>query len=288
MGVKSMSLLAQRMFGSKARSVSSLQSRELDWSIVGGLAVSLALVTLGVLSSGKVAQFFDLSSILIVVGGTFGATLAHCSWGDICQAWSSLLGVIRASPDRSSARTRDLVKLSRAVRRDGTLVLEQASQRTWDPFFRLGLELAVDGQPSEEIRHILHTEMLTAQERAERSVRVFETMGTYAPALGLIGTLIGLIQMLGALNDPSTVGPAMAVALITTFYGAILANMVFLPIAGKLRQRHKEESALKSVTIEGTVSLARQESVVMLEQRLQSFQPGMARSTDNLAREVGV
>ena len=247
----------------KGRSVAS--GDDLDWSMVGGLAGAFLLVAAAMVLSGRLGEFFDMSSVLIVVGGTVGATVAHHSWDDMRDAWRMGLGLLRRRPNR------DLLRLSKSVRADGTLVLDDEAQRTRDTFFRLGLELAVDGQQADEIRHILSTELFTSQEQAERSIRVFETMGSYAPALGLIGTLIGLIQMLGRLGDPASVGPAMAVALVTTFYGALSANLIFLPIAGKLRLRHREDSFLKAVTIEGVVSLAKQENLVLLEQRLQGF-----------------
>ena len=115
--------------------------------------------------------------------------------------------------------------------------------------------------------------MNITSEENQKGIAVFETMGSYAPAMGLIGTLLGLVNMLGSLDDPSKVGPAMSVALLTTFYGAVLANMVFIPLAGKIKNIDASEILLRKITIEGILSLARQESPLIIEQRLQSFMP---------------
>jgi len=131
--------------------------------------------------------------------------------------------------------------------------------------------VTVDGQSPDDIRRILDNEISASFENGSRSVAVFETMGGYAPAMGLIGTLIGLVQMLEALGDASTVGPAMSVALLTTLYGAILANMFLLPVAGKLNNRIREEILIKQITVDGLMSVARDENPIMLEQRLQSY-----------------
>jgi chemotaxis protein MotA len=150
-------------------------------------------------------------------------------------------------------------------------MLESEAAATPDSFLRLGLEVTVDGQKPEDVKRILQNEMRVANERSWRSVQVWETMGNFAPAMGLIGTLIGLIQMLGALQDAATVGPAMSLALVATLYGAVSANLLFFPIAGKLRHAAHEKSQIKEVTLEALISIASSESPVMLEQRLQSF-----------------
>jgi chemotaxis protein MotA len=133
------------------------------------------------------------------------------------------------------------------------------------------LNLVVDGQAIDDIKRILTTEMRSSTEQAWRSVQVWETMGNFAPAMGLIGTLIGLIQMLGSLQDAGTVGPSMAMALVATLYGSVSANLFFFPMAGKLRILAQEREQCKSITLEGLMSIARLENPMMLDQRLQSF-----------------
>lgn len=165
----------------------------------------------------------------------------------------------------------ELINLSYVSRKKGLLVLEDVAQETKDMFFKKALQLVVDGQKESDIKKILETEMNITSEENQKGITVFETMGTYAPAMGLIGTLLGLVNMLGSLDDPSKVGPAMSVALLTTFYGAVLANMVFIPFAGKIRNIDANEVLIKKITIEGVLSLAKQESPLIIEQRLQSF-----------------
>lgn len=245
----------------------------VDRGLLAGVALSAGLILLAILFGGAGSNFFSITSLLIVLGGTFGAGLIHFSPYDIRHAWGAFKTILYHQDHHPMERISFLVALSKAVRRDGLLVLEQTATQVSDPFLRTALELTVDTQEAPDIRRILETEMRTSQDRAWRAIQVFETLGTYAPAMGLIGTLVGLIQMLGRLEDPATVGPAMAVALITTLYGAILANLVFLPIAGKLRNRADEESMVKAITLEGALSLSKQENPMVVEQRLQSFIP---------------
>jgi chemotaxis protein MotA len=137
----------------------------------------------------------------------------------------------------------------------------------------------VDGLEPQSIQEILATEVGYLRERHQSGAEIFATMGNFAPALGMIGTLIGLVQMLQSMEDPSTIGPAMAVALLTTFYGSVLANLVCMPIAGKLRTRSKEETLVKEMILEGVVSLTKGENPRILEQKMLSFVPPKLRSS---------
>ena len=245
-----------------------------DRGVLYGATVAGVLILVGMLASGSILSFFDVGSLLVVLGGTIGATMIQCSTADLRNAFQSLKTLRHDSAVLPSERMQQLLRLSFLVKREGLLVLDQESGGISDPFVRLGIELAVDATPANEIRRILELELRTSQERSERGVQVFETMGTYAPALGLIGTLIGLIQMLGVLDNPAALGPAMALALVTTFYGAIFANLVCLPIAGRLRNQYREGTLVKAITVEGIISIAGLESPIVLEQRFRSFRPG--------------
>ncbi len=247
---------------------------EGDRSILWGVGISVLIVGLAVILSGHVGNYIDVPGFLLVVGGTLGATLANFSVREMGFAWTSFLRVIQYPVREPIARIRTLARVNQAIRAEGLLVLERASSQERDPFLRKAYELVVDGTPVEDIRRILETDMRATHDKYSRAVQVFETLGTYAPALGLIGTLVGLVQMLGALSDPSTVGPAMALALLTTLYGALLANLFFLPVSGKLRNRSEEEWTLKCIALEGAISMARQENTIVMEQRLHSFLPG--------------
>lgn len=247
--------------------------REIDRGLIIGALLCALLIVLGITVGGAVSRFINGPGLFLVLGGTIGAALIHFSLKDLDRAWKALQQIIVARDFNPAQRIRYLVRLAHEVRAHGPLVLEREARRVDDGFLKMALELTVDNQPPEDIRRILETERRTANEHAARAVQVFETMGTYAPALGLIGTLIGLIKMLGALDHPATVGPAMSLALVTTLYGVLCANLFFLPLAGKLLNRSEEQALIKSLTIEGTLSLGRQESPIILEQRLQSFLP---------------
>ncbi len=238
-----------------------------------GVCGALGLVFLAIYFGGDLLSFFDLNSFLIVVGGTIGATLINFPINDVQRA----LAVIRTAffPDEQSLRERmkKLVEMSRRARADGLLVLQIDASREPDAFFRKCIQLVVDNHPAAEIRKILETEMSFLEERHRRGAMIFHSMGNVAPAMGLIGTLIGLVQMLRQLDDPSAIGPAMAVALLTTFYGAVLAYIVFFPLAGKLRTRSQEEMLLKELTMEGMLAISENINPRLVEERLVCYLP---------------
>jgi len=246
---------------------------ERDRGVALGVFIAVALVGAGVAFGGNALNFINLPSFLIVLGGTLGATLANFSLSDLRHAWNAFQGVLFTRIYRPLERIEYLVSLSQVAKKEGLLVLEEESRRVDDPFLKLALDITVDGQKAADVKRILETETHNSFDRSMRAVQVFETMGNYAPAMGLIGTLIGLIQMLSSLQDVARVGPAMALALVTTFYGAMLANIIFLPVAGKIRNRSEETAVVKALTMEGVLSIAQQESHLVLEQRLQSFLP---------------
>lgn len=243
----------------------------VNTSLIVGLSISVGLVFVGALFGGNPLTFISAEGILLVLGGTFASTLIQFSTRDIRNAVRAARSVLFLPPEEPTDRISYLVDLSRRVKDQGVLILEHEASRTADPFLRLGLELTVDGQAPEEISRILQREMRTSNDQAWRSVQVWETMGNFAPAMGLIGTLIGLIHMLGSLQDASAVGPAMSLALVATLYGSVAANLFFFPMSGKLRVVAQEREFSKDITLEGLLSVARLENPMMLEQRLQSF-----------------
>ena len=250
---------------------------EIDRSMLYGFILSGVLVGLGVVFSGDIARFFDPTGILLVFGGTIGATLVQFSRAELRGAWDLLRRVTSEPSFLPTDRIRDLLHLSQQVKQNGLLALEDQAPRIRDKFFKTGLEIAADGQSETDIKRILETEIITTTDRDVRAVLVLQSMGTYAPSLGLIGTLIGLVQLLGNLQDPATVGPSMSLALLTTLYGAIIANLVLIPLAGKMRAYTEAQALIKALTVEGVLSISRQESPIILEQRLQQFMPGFAR-----------
>lgn len=262
-----------RVMNTRAHYEYSFEDRQFDQGILIGAGISFALIALGILLGGHGLQALNPTSLLIVLGGTFGATLVHYSWYDINFAWVCFKEILFQKRFHPRERIAYIVNLSQAVRANGLLILEREARDVMDPFLSMALQMTVDAQQEADIKRVLETEMRSSQDRTTRAAQVFHTMGTYAPALGLIGTIIGMMEMLSGLNDPSTVGPAMAVALTTTLYGAMFSNLIFLPIAGKLKNQTEEELLVKAITVEGILAVGKQENPTLVEQKLQGFLP---------------
>ena len=265
----------EQLSSSRRRFTRSALTRDVsplvNTSLLVGLSLACGLVALGALTGGNPLKFISVEGLLLVLGGTIASTLIQFSTLDIRNAFQAARSALFLPQEQPADRINYLVALSRRVKEQGMLILEDESAGTLDPFLRLGLDLTVDGQSPEEISRILQREMRTSNDQAWRSVQVWETMGNFAPAMGLIGTLVGLIHMLGALQDAATVGPAMSLALVATLYGSVAANLFFFPLAGKLRIVAQERELSKDITMEGLISIGRTESPLVLEQRLQSF-----------------
>ncbi len=258
-------------------SISQRKSGPSPMSLILGCAVVVAIMVFAVASSDVPARLFNAEGILIVIGGTLAATLLQFSISDLRTAFQAAQAAWSDIPTNSHERMAQLLELSRRVKEHGILVLEEESEAVSDDFLRLGLTLVVDGRPIEDIRRILRTEIETSRNRSLRASQVWETMGNFAPAMGLIGTLLGLIQLLGSLQNSATVGPAMSMALVATLYGSVASNLFFFPLAGKLRLLTQEREEQKSISMEGVLSLACLENPMMLEQRLQSFVVGVSQ-----------
>jgi len=243
----------------------------INGSLLVGLIAACFVLLGGLLASSQPLQFLNIEGLLIVFGGTVASALIQYSVTDLRAACSAVRAALWATPSSARERMLALLELSHRVKQQGILVLEEEAQGESDDFFRLGLMLVADGRTIEDTKRILRTEMESSREREWRSVQVWETMGNFAPAMGLIGTLLGLIQMLSATHDSTTMGSSMAMALVATLYGSVGANLFFFPIAGKLRVLSQEREQCKSITLEGILSFSRLESPIMLEQRLQSF-----------------
>ncbi len=260
----------------------------MDIATIIGIITGIGLIVITILNQGNPRVFFNLGSILIVFGGTFAATLINYPFKEIM----SVIGVVKkAFTQKNSSSydtTKQIVRLAEIARREGILALEREIQNIDDDFLSQGMQLAIDGTEPDQIRNILGTELAYLQERHEIGQGIFRSMGTYAPAFGMIGTLIGLVLMLSNMNDPDSIGPAMAIALITTFYGAVLANLIFNPIAGKLRTRSKQEVMSKELVLEGVLSIQSGDNPRIVEQKLVSFIPPKFRRqvADKNAKQV--
>jgi len=243
----------------------------VDIATVIGLVAGSALIMLAILSGGGAGVFFNIPSVMIVIGGMIASTLIHFSLGTVLKIFSIAKKTLSSQLPSEQDVVQRMVDCAAVNRRDGALALEQQVQDIEDGFLVKGLQMLIDGQSEEAIEQQLNTEVQYLQERHATGKKVLEFMGASAPAFGMIGTLIGLIQMLQNLSSPDSIGVGMATALITTFYGALLANLVFLPLAGKLSLRSKDESLQKEMIIEGLLSIARGESPTAVRERMQAF-----------------
>lgn len=254
----------------------------MDLGTIAGLAVGIVCLGLGIFSRGvspdALAAFAHLPSALIVVGGTLAALFLAVPLGSVVNAWRVAVKALFYRRPSSRLLVEELVRYAEVARREGILALEPAAESARDPFLARALGLAVDGTDPKEIEEILVGELDALAERHAAGRRIFEILAKYAPAWGLIGTLVGLILMLGSLEgNPSEIGSGMSIALITTFYGAVLANFLFGPIAEKLQERSEEEMAHKRIVLLGIVSVQSGDNPRIVRQKLRSqLPPGMA------------
>ena len=224
--------------------------------------------------------FINAPSAMIVLGGTFGAVLINYPLSDILGVVTVARHVLFQREQKAEKVIEVLVDISKVSRREGILALEKSMQNIHDPFLAKGMMMVIDGIEPATLSKILYTELEYIEERHKLGAEIFTTMGNFAPAMGMVGTLIGLVKMLMMMEDPSAIGPAMAVALITTFYGVLLANLIFLPVAGKLRTRSGREMLVKELEINGILSIQSGDNPRVLEQKLHSFiSPGDRKST---------
>ena len=251
----------------------------MDLATLIGIITAFSLVVSAILMGGSFGLFVNIPAIMIVVGGTLGATMINYPLPDIFKVFRVVRNAFFHQKQTPQGLISEFVNLAGMARREGILALETGISDMKDDFMKKGLQLSVDGLEPNSIREILDTEIISIQDRHKLGSEIFTTLGTFAPALGMIGTLIGLVQMLQTMEDPSTIGPAMAVALLTTFYGALLANVLCLPIAGKLKNRSSDEVTMKELMTEGVVSIAKGDNPRIIEQKLNAFLPPQLRET---------
>jgi chemotaxis protein MotA len=242
----------------------------MDLATLIGLVFGTLVVLLAILFGGDIGTFVNIPSLLVVMGGTIAATLMKFSLSDCLYAFKQ--GIRQAFVDES-ANPRELVDrikdLAGKARKDGLLALED--EAVTNVFFKKGIQLCVDGQPPEFVKKVLANEMEKSIERNELGARIFRAIGDAAPAFGMIGTLVGLVQMLANMSDPSAIGPSMAIALLTTLYGALFANLFALPIADKLEIRYQYDRLTKSLIIEGVLGIAQGESPHVIDEILGTY-----------------
>ncbi len=253
------------------RRSSSAESRA-DRTTLAGLLIGVGCLAAALwLEGGHLQQLVNLPAALIVLGGTFGATLIGLSAQQLRDLPHILRQAFVAAKVDIFQMIRLLVALSDKARREGLLSLEPDANSAQDDFLRRALQLAIDGTDPELVRDILQMEITFLEERHRQGEQIFTSMGGYAPTMGVLGTVMGLVHMMSRIESPSTMGPAIATAFIATLYGVSCANLLFLPIASKLRNRHAEEVLLREIIVEGVLAIQSGENPRIVEQRLRAF-----------------
>ena len=218
-----------------------------------------------------IKEYADLPSAIITFGGAFAATLMSHSLPDYINGLKSFALIFKAPAINTAEMIRKIIDLSNVARKEGLLSLEEAAADMDDAFLKKGILLMVDGTDPELVRAIMETELVSIECRHKTCIGFWDTLGSMGPAWGMIGTLIGLVDMLYHMDNVATLGPAMAVALITTFYGSVLANAICIPVSNKLKADNGAEMMLKEVMIEGLLSIQAGENPRVIEEKLKSF-----------------
>ncbi|MCR5526741.1 MAG: motility protein A [Lachnospiraceae bacterium] len=242
----------------------------MDIGSVIGLIICLGLMLFG-MGISSIPNFIDIPSVLITFGGAFMATLAMNTVQSFLAGMGTFKIIFRMSTVKPTEIIGQIIQLSNTARKEGLLSLEEAASNIEDPFMKKGIMLVVDGTDPELVRAIMETEMDAIEGRHKEAKGFWENLGGMGPAWGMIGTLIGLVKMLQDLSDPNSIGPSMAVALLTTFYGSLLSNWICTPVATKLDRRNQEEMAVKGIQVEGLLSIQAGENPRVIEEKLKSY-----------------
>lgn len=250
-----------------------------DTATIIGLVLGIVLVGIGIAITpgGSLTFFLDAPSAFITIGGALCATMVNFPFRDLRNVPRLVRLAFQAPADSPLQLISDFRRYADIARRDGILALEGVTHEVKDPFLIRGIQLAVDGMDPESIQALMRTELENLGARHERGIRVLRQFGTYAPAFGMLGTLIGLVIMLSRLKNPELIAPSMAVAIVTTFYGVILSYLVALPLADKLVLRHNEEAMVKEMMIRGIMSIQSGDNPRIVEEKLRIFLPSQGR-----------
>lgn len=250
----------------------------MDIATIIGLVVCAILIVFGIVVNkdfsftfSKIGNFWDLASVIITIGGTFACVLASYQLPDYINGLKSALLTIKKPNSNEQETIKTIIDLSNVARKEGLLALEESANSLEDQFMKKGILLIVDGTDPELVRNILETELMNIDARHKNLINFWKTIGAMGPAWGMIGTLIGLINMLKDLSDPDSIGPNMSVALVTTLYGSMLANWIAAPISSKLSANNDSEIMMKEVMIEGLLSIQAGENPRVIEEKLKSF-----------------
>lgn len=253
----------------------------MDIASLAGMLLGIAMFLVGVFSSGGAAglhSMWDPASIIITVGGSMAGTLASNKLSEFLEGLKAIRLIFKNEQHDPSEVIRHIIDLANTARKEGLLALEEAANGIEDEFLKKGILLVVDGTDPELVRGIMETDLSCIEARHKKTIAVWEKWAELGPAWGMIGTLIGLILMLKDMNDPSTIGPKMAVALVTTLYGSLIANWLCNPVASKLTINNNTEMMMKEITVEGILSIQAGENPRVIEEKLKSFLAPSARN----------
>lgn len=249
----------------------------MDPATLIGLFGALGVIALAIFVGGDAGIFFNVPSLLIVIGGTLMAVLIKFPVAQFLGAFKVAGRAFRFTSEDPQALIDQTVELAQVARKDGLLALE--SYQVDNPFLQQGIQLIADGHEPVLVKKVLGQEIDLSMQRVERGENVFRAIGDVAPAMGMIGTLIGLVQMLSSMADPRAIGPAMAIALLTTLYGAVIANAVAIPIADKLANRNDEERLNRTLILEGLLSIQEGLNPRVIGELLKTYLPSKQRES---------
>lgn len=255
----------------------------MDIASLLGIILGAVMVVFGIISgkagASALTNFYDLPSIIITIGGSLCGVLGAHKVPDFINGFKGFSLAIKAQKQDAGEVIKNIIDLSNVARKEGLLALDEASNGVEDPFLKKGLMLVVDGTEPELARGIMETELVCIEQRHKKVIGFWDKWGELAPAWGMIGTLIGLVNMLKDLSDPNSIGPNMAVALLTTLYGSLIANWLCNPISCKLKENNDNEIMMKEVMVEGLLSIQAGENPRVIEEKLKSFLAPKLRET---------
>lgn len=256
----------------------------MDIATLAGLGICIFFIVFGILLGGTLGAFVSISSMFITYGGTLGGLFIQFKMDQVKNAINIAKKAFNNEETDIEKLISDIVGYAEMARREGLLVLEREIEKIEDSFLEKGVRLIIDGAEQEVVKSMMEIELQYLAERHALGKEIWDSLGASCPSWGMIGTIIGLIIMLGNLSDPTSLGPAMATALLTTFYGAVGAFMVFTPIAGKLSVKSKEEILTKKIIIEGVLSVQTGDNPRMVEEKLKLFLPPSKRGFETLKK----
>ena len=259
----------------------------MDLATIVGVILGFALIVLAMVLGGSPGAYIDAPSMLIVIGGAGAATLAAFPLTQVVKIPKVLSQTLKTKSADAGKLIEQIVSYAEVARRDGILALESMTEEMSDDLLVTGIKMAVDGTDPELIEQIMEADVDNMMVRHDIGKNMMDVPGRYAPAFGMIGTLIGLVAMLANMDDPSSIGAGMAAALITTLYGAILANCLFLPLSDKLSVKNEDEILVKTIIIKGVMSIQSGDNPRVVAQKLRTFLPPTVRAAQESGEQEG-